>query len=164
MAFFIQTTINFSDTTRLMLGLRESKNIKSAERKLSYRKSDLVTPLPGSRSSGQYTVIDQAFNLALSVNPHHSIGGREEKRTSWSAIIEQDITDDLMLYLSATNGFKGGGYDARSNNPANIINLIDESDNYWNREPTLQGEDPSPPPNFKPGTFEFEDEEALAMN
>lgn len=159
MAFFIQTTINFTDTTRLMVGLRESKNNKSAYRKLSYKKADLVTLLPGDRLGGQYSVIENSFNLALNVNPHHSIGERQEKRTSWSAIIEQDITDDLMLYLSITNGFKGGGYDARSNNPANVLNLINETGSYINLETNAQTYVPQ---NFKSGTFEFEDEEALA--
>jgi iron complex outermembrane recepter protein len=149
-AAFGQATLHFSDSTRLILGLRESKVIKTGARELNYAEQDLTTALDEER----WDRINYIFNIALRVNPHNSVSKRKEKRTSWAAIIEQDINEDYMLYLSAVNGFKGGGFDTRSNNPNNVNNLADKEGRRLN--------DGIVPANFSVGTFEFEDEEALA--
>ena len=149
-AAFGQATLHFSDSTRLILGLRESKVVKTGTRELNYAEQDLTTALDQER----WDRINYIFNIALRVNPHNSSSKRKEKRTSWAAIIEQDINEDYMLYLSAVNGFKGGGFDTRSNNPNNVNNLTDREGVRLN--------DGIVPANFSVGTFEFEDEEALA--
>lgn len=157
-ALFGQMTINISDSTRLMLGLRESRTKKTGSRELSYTQLDLETPLPGDFNSGQYQIVDNAFNIALNVNPHRSSGKRKEKRTSWTIILEQDLSEDYMMYASAVRGYKGGGFDARSNNPDTVLDLTDSSGSLYNRTAN-----PGVPINFSTGTFEFEDEEALAF-
>lgn len=150
MAGFAQGTFHFTPTTRLMLGIRESKTIKSGRRELNYRLQDLTSTLDQTR----FADVRFAFNVALNINPHDSAAKRQEKRTSWSAILEQDITDDYLVYLSAVRGFKGGGFDARSNNPDNIFDFVDENG--------VKSDNPGQI-LFAPGTFEFDDEEALAF-
>ena len=88
-----------------------------------------MTPLSDTPYSGQpqvtpYESVSFIFDAALRVNPHEQQEERKEKRTSWSIILEHDINDDYMLYLSAVNGFKGGGFDTRSNNPDNWFDFI----------------------------------------
>jgi len=146
-AGFAQGTVYITPSTRLMLGVRESQVVKSGARELSLKKSDLISPL----DDDQYSDVEFVFNAGLKVSAHNSSGRRQENRTSWSAIIEQDLSDDYMMYFSAVNGFKGGGFDARSNKPANPMDLTNASGGQGTR-PIL----------WIPGTFEFEDEEALA--
>lgn len=154
-AGFGQATFHFSESTRLMLGLRESLVNKKGFRELTYRQEDLVTPL----SDEAYNDVQFVFDAALTVNAHRSKGERTEKRTSWAAIIEYDINEDYMMYLSAVNGFKGGGFDTRSNNPDNVLDFLDKDGNKINDGSGT----PDIPTFFSPGTFEFEDEEALAF-
>jgi len=154
-AGFGQATLHFTDSTRLMLGLRESQVIKKGYRELTYRQEDLVSPL----SEIAYADVEFVFDAALTVNAHRSEGKRTEKRTSWAVILEQDINADYMMYLSAVNGFKGGGFDTRSNNPDNAFDFIDKDGNKINDGSA----EPDIPLFYSPGTFEFEDEEALAF-
>lgn len=148
-AGFAQGTFHITPATRLMLGIRESKTLKEGRRELSYRQDDLTTPVVGS----QFDEVRFAFNAALSINPHSSFSDRKEKRTSWAVILEQDLSEDYMMYLSAVRGYKGGGFDARSNNPTGFDDLTDENGDRTGLAQIL----------FSPGTFEFEDEEALAF-
>jgi len=154
-AGFGQATLHFSESTRLMLGLRESLVKKQGYRELTFRQEDLVTPL----SDEAYQDVQFVFDAALTVNAHRSQGERTENRTSWAVILEQDINADYMMYFSAVNGFKGGGFDTRSNNPDNVLDFLDKDGNKIN-----DGSAPADVPTFySPGTFEFEDEEALAF-
>jgi len=183
-AGFASTTLHFTESTRLMLGIRESRVKKKGYRKLTYRLQDLVTPLSDTPYSGQpqvtpYESVSFIFDAALRVNPHEQQEERKEKRTSWSIILEHDINDDYMLYLSAVNGFKGGGFDTRSNNPDNWFDFIGNDGAKINDELIYNNNncsgystgDPNIPevceltiPTFySPGTFQFEDEEALAF-
>lgn len=162
-AGFAQATLHFSESTRLMLGLRESKVTKKGYRQLTYRQQDLVTPLrdfPDNLGNTQDDRVNFIFDAALRVNPHEQEGKREEKRTSWAVIVEQDLNEDYMMYLSAVRGFKGGGFDTRSNNPDNWFDFIDSSENKINNPGDTSIEVPT---FYTPGTFEFEDEEALAF-
>ena len=154
-AGFGQATLHFSESTRLMLGLRESLVKKQGYRELTFRQEDLVTPL----SDEAYEDVAFVFDAALTVNAHRSQGERTENRTSWAVILEQDINADYMMYFSAVNGFKGGGFDTRSNNPDNVLDFLDKDGNKIN-DGSVQ---PDIPTFYSPGTFEFEDEEALAF-
>jgi iron complex outermembrane receptor protein len=154
-AGFGQATLHFSESTRLMLGLRESLVKKQGYRELTFLQEDLVTPL----SDEAYQDVQFVFDAALTVNAHRSQGERTEKRTSWAVILEQDINADYMMYFSAVNGFKGGGFDTRSNNPDNVLDFLDKDGNKINDGSA----EPDVPTFYSPGTFEFEDEEALAF-
>lgn len=153
-AIFGQTTLHFTEYTRLILGVRESKTQKSGFRELRFLDEDLVSELP----QAQYDRVKSAYSIALKVNPHRHSGRRKEKRTSWSAIVEQDISDDYMVYLSAVRGFKGGGFDARSNKPESLGALTDADGSFlFDGLASLASV-----PLFTPGTFDYEDEEAMA--
>ena len=145
---FTQFTFHFADNLRLMAGIRRSKTEKEAFRRLIYAETDRVTPLDTLR----YTTATTNFGLGLQVTPHLEQGDRTEWRTSYSAIFEWDINEDVLLYASRVRGFKSGGFDVRSNNATVGENVIDETGTPFS----------SPPTSYTPGTFEFADEEALA--
>ena len=161
---FGQATFHIREDLRLMAGIRRSKTEKSAFRRLTYRQIDRETPIAaGAPSSnpfddrsadGIFNKIRGAFSLGLLVSPHIEQGTRKEWRNSYALIAEWDMSDDLMGYASRVRGFKSGGYDVRSNNPTSGDKIINNDGDY---ETVL-----APPSGFTPGTFEFQDEEAIA--
>ena len=175
---FGQLTINLRDDFRVMAGMRRSKTEKSAQRELTITKSDRVSSLesevdqtyssglPGE-DYGFDGIIDfndhenffrktrTTLSTALNVLPHRQEGSREKMQTSYSLILEWDINEDLMSYLSRTRGYKSGGYDVRSNNPTEKKHAIDNLRNYISNTSLVPG-------TYVPGTFEFDDEESLA--
>lgn len=164
---FGQATFHIREDLRLMAGLRRSKTEKSAFRKLTYRQIDRETPIaekpdpdPGNpfinglTADQLFTKIRNAFSLGLLVSPHLEQGARTEWKNSYALIVEWDMSDDLMGYASRVRGFKSGGYDVRSNNPTSADKIINNDGDY---ETSLAA-----PSGFTPGTFEFQDEEAIA--
>jgi len=91
------------------------------------------------------------FNAAF----HQLSGSRKKNRISWAFVTDYQLFDDLMVYGSVKKGFKSGGFDVRSNSepdpgstgagslfPQSVAGSVSNAD---------------------AGSFEFEDEEALAF-
>lgn len=157
---FSQFTINFRDDLRLMAGVRRSKTEKEARRQLTFTQSDRVSPLTGTDgppaldADNLFIKVRNAYNIGLLVSPHLEQGERTEWRTSYALILEWDINEDILLYGSRVRGFKSGGFDVRSNNPTDRSKIINNDGEFE----SVFGA----PTAFTPGTFEFQDEEAIA--
>lgn len=133
-AVFAQTTWNISDDFRLNLGLRYSKEEKDASRTLDIQGVD------GSTLSPLKYAQARAVNLqAFLYEPHSIDGERTDEDLAPQISVEWDINEDVMLYASATEGSKSGGFDVRSN-----------------ADPRTGGALPV-------GAFEFEDESATSF-
>ena len=166
---FGQLTINLREDFRVMAGLRRSNTKKSASRELTLTQSDRITGLESnidysSPANGideadneqYFTTIRNSLNFALNVSPHSQSGLRDVWKTSYSLILEWDISEDMLGYASRVRGFKSGGYDVRSNNPTEKKFVINNQREYIsNPEVTAQTA-------FVPGSFEFDDEESVA--
>ncbi len=146
---FSQFTLNFREDLRLIAGIRRSNTTKEASRRLTYKQIDRKSALPELT----FNAARADFAIGLQVSPHFEQDNREEWRTSYSFIVEWDINEDVLLYASNTLGFKTGGFDVRSNNATVDGNIIDNDGNIGSTVPN----------GFTPGTFEFEDEEANAL-
>lgn len=96
------------------------------------------------------------FASIFNVSFHQLSGHRTENSTALEFVTNYDVNDDIMVYGSVKTGFKGGGFDARSNSepvpgstgvgtlfPASALGAVQNS--------------------VDPGSFEFEDEKALAF-
>ena len=157
---FSQFTVNFRDDLRLMAGVRRSKTEKEARRELTFTLPDRVSPLgptvgpPALSADDLFIKVRNAYNIGLLVSPHLEEGERTEWRTSYSLILEWDINEDVLLYASRVRGFKSGGFDVRSNNPTDASKIINNNGDFETVFNT--------PTAFTPGTFEFQDEGALA--
>lgn len=103
-AAFAQATWNISDAARLIIGGRYTREEKEGSR--------TVTPLAPDGS------VDTAVLPLFGINAHSVHGDRKEISFTPLVTAQWDISDDTMLYASATTGFKSGGFGARSNNPA----------------------------------------------
>jgi outer membrane receptor protein involved in Fe transport len=80
------------------------------------------------------------FAQSLGIVPHNLWGDRSESNFSPMVNLQYRWTADSMAYLSWSQGYKSGGFDARSNKPVTAPTGF--------------------PASFGGGTFEFEDERA----
>ena len=109
---FTRVTWNATDVLHLNLGVRVAYEDKSATRDLTITGID-GTPLTGAQAVIAPIVYGSVFN----VRAHSLSGSRDGWKTMPSFSVQYDLSDDVMGYLSYVEGFKSGGFDARSNNP-----------------------------------------------
>jgi iron complex outermembrane recepter protein len=131
---FAQGTWKLNDRFSITAGGRLTKEDKDAYRitRLTYGIGgpDLATvaPLP------LRPLIGPLFNSVLGIVTHAEFGNRAETNFAPLVNLQFRPSDDVMWYLSASRGYKSGGFDARSNKPVSAR-----------------------------GTFEFEDEKATTV-
>jgi len=125
-ATFFQGTWNINDSLRLIAGGRYTEEDKSAYRDLNVYAIGSTNPPPSPQAPLVYF---GAFNIYSQqtagvpvapgvVLPGHLLrGDRNESQFTPVATLQWDMNDQSMLYASYTKGFKGGGFDARANNP-----------------------------------------------
>ena len=139
---FLQATWNIEDNLRLTLAGRYSSEEKDGSRSLDFADINTGASLPlnfGTPLTAGAWGVDAVYALALKVERHDVEDSRDENAFSPMLRVEYDLNDETLLYVSATQGTKSGGYDARSNvGPG----------------PSLFG---------NVGSFEFEDEEATSF-
>ncbi len=137
---FAQVTWNIQDNFRLTFAGRFSTEDKSASRELD------ITNIDGSEISPVVKPITEIVYANLFQFETHTIkDDRSEDNFAPLITAEWDVNEDVMLYTTASQGFKSGGFDVRSN--------------------------ASPEPQSNPiidffvprGTFEYEEEEALSF-
>ncbi|CAA0120253.1 Colicin I receptor [Zhongshania aliphaticivorans] len=105
---FLQTTWNITDLFRATFGGRYSYEEKDGSRQLEL--SDLSTG--EIRPEGE---VDTVVAKNFSAERHDLKGSRSEGNFAPSVNLQYDWSDDVMLYSTASIGYKSGGYDARSN-------------------------------------------------
>lgn len=132
---FWQTTWNVTDRLRATLGLRYSEEEKDGSRRLT------VADLQGNeRPLG---TVDGVLAGVFKIERHDLDGEQDTEQLAPSLNVQYDATDEVMLYATASRGYKSGGFDARSN------------------------ASPSSAPNAAGGvivgSFEYEEEEATSL-
>lgn len=101
-------TFNATDRLRAILGARYSHVTKKATRDAPIGIArdplfaDFVEVSPEAQAAA-------ARIIGLSIDPF-PIAKREDDKFMPSAVVQYDVTDDVMAYASYTNGFKAGGY------------------------------------------------------
>ncbi len=142
---FARVTWNATDALHMNLGVRVAYEEKEATRDLAIAAID-GTPLAGAQAVIAPIVYGSVFN----VRAHSLSGSRDGWKTMPSLSVQYDLSDDVMAYVSYVEGFKSGGFDARSNNPTS--------------PPATVCTAPNTPvgciPAASVGSFEFDDEES----
>jgi iron complex outermembrane recepter protein len=134
---FLQATFQFDERWSLTAGGRLNR-----EKKTGSRAAQLGGPNFPPATAPQYGQVLGLFDGVLGIFPHAQSGSRKETNFSPLVNVQFRPTDATMLYASASQGYKSGGFDTRSNRASNYV-------------------DPNPAaPVEQPGTFEFEDERA----
>jgi outer membrane receptor protein involved in Fe transport len=125
-AGFAQISRQLRDTVRLTLGGRYTQERKSATRTLDIQALGTQAPVPDPRAPllyysafGMYSRQLAGLSVAPDVTlPGHDLSGQRSERQFTPALtLEWDAPANVLLYASASRGFKGGGFDARANNP-----------------------------------------------
>mgnify|MGYP003385745191 CR=1 FL=1 len=100
-AAFFQSTWSISDTLRLTTGLRYSSESKEAQQALYNAdfRTNTVNP-----------ALDGVSGAILGSVVHDYDEDRSEDNLTPAVNLQYDFTPDIMVYASATKGFKGGGY------------------------------------------------------
>jgi outer membrane receptor protein involved in Fe transport len=141
---FVQATWNVTDLTRATLGLRYSYEEKEGSRSLNF--NDITTG--EIRAEGE---VDTVVAKNFSAERHNLSGSRKGGNLAPSLNIQHDWSDDVMLYATASIGYKSGGYDARSNASPDT-----------NEIRPLQNLD-EPTPIILVGSFEYDEEQATSF-
>ncbi len=159
---FGQIGMDITERWRASLGLRYTHSEKEAIRIL--REGDLnrrpfvlgVQPDDDKLATGA-PLFASIFNVAF----HQLSGSREVDSTAFELVTDFDLTDDVMIYGSVKTGFKSGGFDARSNGEPRVFDS--EGNQVLSGEGILYPTSSrSAVVNIDPGSFEFEDEQAVA--
>lgn len=134
---FAQVTWNVSDTIRVNLGGRYTDEDKTGRRSMQI--VDVIEPSPVRGIldqplttdalapivyAGGFGIDSEQFNISgltgcggASDGVGHNLAcARSETKFTPAINIQWDASDWSMIYLSVTEGFKGGGFDARGNN------------------------------------------------
>ena len=104
-AVFGEVIWNISDTFRTKLGARYTEDDKTADKRLFYSDaSTLADAVPDPDIAASYNGV---------IGVEHDLRGVERSTDNFAPAItfEWDASDDLMGYLSYTEGFKAGGFD-----------------------------------------------------
>jgi len=160
-ALFAQGTWNITDTFRSTAGIRYGQEDKEL---------DKITQAPGLRVRAGTTL--PAANTLVFSNPanlqsfetlrSHNFTGlkRDEDKPTYSLNFQWDATEEAMLYVAASTGFKAGGYDEAYSGAGYTISLVNPltgvpvDANGDGVGDTVPGADPS--------VLEYEPEEVVA--
>ncbi|MFQ3199314.1 MAG: iron complex outermembrane receptor protein [Zhongshania sp.] len=140
---FFQGTWNINPSFRTTLGARLSYEQKDGSRSLHLTND-------GSQPDPQEVRTVLAKNL--SVEEHDLKGSRTSSNISPLITLQYDWSEDSMMYATLSQGFKSGGFDARSNQSPAADDPAPHNPNYGG----------VPSEQFL-GSFEFEEEEALTL-
>ena len=113
-AGFGQATANITDALRLTGGLRYNYDHKNAT---------VVNVDTTTGTAGQSTVFRNSLFPELNL-PNLR---RTEHRLTWQHGGQYDITEGVMAYVTASTGYKTGGYNARAQSPTVPITFDAES-------------------------------------
>jgi len=120
-AVFTQFSYSATDTLRFQLGLRYGEETKDAQQAawgseyVLGNTTPVVDPVTGELTTDPLTafLITNALGSPLAETTTHAIDlSRDEDSFTWSATALWDATDDAMVYLTASTGFKSGGFNS----------------------------------------------------
>ncbi|QFU77461.1 TonB-dependent receptor [Halioglobus maricola] len=124
---FAQATWNINDTMRLVLGGRYTDETRDADREV------FITDLDGNflENSAAPFLWFAVFGVENQQIPGHQLdGSRDESDFTPAVNFQMDVTENVMMYVSYTEGFKSGGFDARSNSTASWEFEGEENETY----------------------------------
>jgi len=107
-AAFGQMTWHMNEDLVLALGLRYSLEEKEAERSLRFVQPGTNTTLDSSDPS--FALTSAVFDIVTGTEEHSVKEELREEQWTPSINLSWDVNDDVMLYSSATIGYKGGGF------------------------------------------------------
>ena len=154
---FGQIGYDITERWKASLGLRYTHSEKEAirilrEGDLNRRPFDLNNPADVGRLAAGSVLFASIFKVSF----HELTGSRTTDHIAWEAVTDFKLTPDVMIFGSVKTGFKSGGFDARSNSEP-----VPGSTGAGTLYPAFL--QPQISVLVDPGSFEFQDEKALAF-
>jgi len=138
---FLQGTLQFNEQWSGTLAARVSHEKKDGRRNSWLTRANGSVIPDYEHLAAPTDLLDNGlFNSVLGIIQHDISGSRKETNVSPLLNLQYRASDRSMAYLSISQGYKSGGFDARSNKPTTLP-----------QAPGVSG---------STGTFEFEDERA----
>lgn len=106
LALFAQGMWHLSDSVRLNVGLRYTKDEKDMDKSLF--RTTTYTDFPDPTATSAW----------LPHVPHSESHSRTDEDINPSVTVEYDISGDVMLYATYAEGFKSGGFDTAKRTPS----------------------------------------------
>jgi outer membrane receptor protein involved in Fe transport len=115
---FFQGRYHFTDALTLTLGARFTSEEKTSSRVMNITDLETgdITTNPMAPALFDVVFGIQSEQSPLSPQGHNLSGNRDENSFTPLINISYKIDQKIMAYVSATTGFKAGGFDARANN------------------------------------------------
>ena len=115
---FFQGRYHFTDALTLTLGARFTREEKTSSRVMNITDLETgdITTNPMAPALFDVVFGIQSEQSPLSPQGHNLSGNRDENSFTPLINISYKIDQKIMAYVSATTGFKAGGFDARANN------------------------------------------------
>ncbi len=107
-AAFGQLTWHVTETVDATVGLRYSVEEKESERIVAVSMPGSSSLLPVSHPD--YALSATILNLASNLSPHSVKDDVREEQWTPSLNVSWNVSEDVMLYTSASIGYKGGGF------------------------------------------------------
>jgi outer membrane receptor protein involved in Fe transport len=130
-AVFAQVTWNINDTWRMTIGGRYTEEEKEGFKVLN----TVSAPEGGPNEIINDPLVAALYKAVFATDTQQSGGHLNKEKRDESIFtplinVQWDVSPDIMLYASASTGFKSGGFDARSNTPANFEFEEEEATTY----------------------------------
>ncbi len=120
---FFQGNVHVNDDLTVTLGARYTSEDKDGHREINIRELAGSTIGEGDIAANPMAAIlyDVAFAIQSEQSPlspqgHNLTDSRSESAFTPLVSVQYKLDEDVMTYLSATTGFKAGGFDTRANN------------------------------------------------
>ncbi|BFM18201.1 TonB-dependent receptor [Maricurvus nonylphenolicus] len=133
-AAFAQATWNVTEEFRMTLGLRYTKDEKEGTRQqdtfsvnvpgVLQSNVSAIDGLPCTISADCSTTMSTALGVGFGLIDHRLKDDFSKSNWTPSFNMQYDLTPDVMLYATYSEGYKAGGYDARGINNATTTNNV----------------------------------------
>ena len=112
LGIFAQGTYNFSDDLRATFGLRYTEEEKRAS-KVSFA-ADLIAENRTITTNPVVQAVSEQLGefITHEFSPSDPGMTRDESSPDWALNVQYDMNDDTMTYVTASTGFKSGGYNS----------------------------------------------------
>ncbi|MET0356534.1 MAG: TonB-dependent receptor [Cellvibrio sp.] len=118
-----QSTWHFTDTLSLTTGVRWTADTKSL---LSHNYTQ--APIPGGFTSpGTCNFTAGTPGITIAPGVCDSDQSKSYKHISWTAGIDWQVTDETMVYVKSSNGYRAGGQNLRGKAPVELIPFDEET-------------------------------------
>ncbi len=134
---FFQGNYHFNDDLTATLGARYTSEDKDGHREINIR--ELAGSTIGSGDIAAHPAAAILYNVGfaiqnqqspLSPEGHNLTSSRSENAFTPLISIQYKLDENIMTYISATTGFKAGGFDTRANNVASWEFEEEEATSY----------------------------------